>query len=656
MSSRSSGAIQELTSELYERIQRNPLLNMETFAVPSAHIADPSVELSYEHSFVWMEEGELLGFILVYGNPDLTSFHIFKLVTSPFVRGRGIGTALLEHYASSVPSEALIYLYVWERQADTLEFFLAKGFELGHTTVYKNLVYYRLDAEAQVVAQGALRELESGIASDEAIGKTRHDARKTIRLLSNMVDMLSLENCGRIIEDINRETTSLINTLNSFRDTASRMHEVNITQLILERIIPYVEASSIPCELRLVLKKPNALVLGNYVSYSRALINLVSNALDAIGEANRHGCLEIEIADTEKYVTVTVSDNGIGIDPEQLTITGNGLPRFVGQTTKEHRAGEGFGTVQIYSTFGPENIEVSSRRSVGSEWKVRIRKPASDVDRWLLRLEGRYNEVCESNEAAALPPKAGRSEVISYIWMTRKMEIFLFDLILQFSMHNNIRSIYRTILSYLMHDITEEGLRSAVAEVRANRRELKRWLLDATLLLRERWDTISTLLERMDIRGAMLKSYGQAIENVIIFTLNPATGIFLATDRKLAEHLDFAPYLGAPRDCLLRGEFIGDINNDNQPIYLGVWSIDSEEDLLSKLRLLRAGAAKLVEIGVHGRKRLSFYPTTHPRHQRDIDSDASTRFDTFAALSDDELLKFVRDVDQDFQDFMIVQD
>lgn len=160
----------------------------------------------------------------------------------------------------------------------------------------------------------------------------------------------------------------------------------------------------------------------------------------------------------------------------------------------------------------------------------------------------------------------------------------------------------------------------------------------------------------MDVRGAMLKSYGQAMENVIIFTLNPATGAFLATDRKLAEHLDFAPYLGTARDSLLRGEFIGDLNNENQPIYLGVWSVESEEDLLAKLELLRAGAATLLEIGIHGQKRLSFYPTTHPRHARDIDSDASTRFDTFAALSDSELLQFVRDVDQEFQDFMIVQE
>ena len=36
--------------------------------------------------------------------------------------------------------------------------------------------------------------------------------------------------------------------------------------------------------------------------------------------------------------------------------------------------------------------------------------------------------------------------------------------------------------------------------------------------------------------------------------------------------LDFVPYLGRPRDELLRGELVGDVRNVQSPIYLGVWS------------------------------------------------------------------------------------
>ena len=56
---------------------------------------------------------------------------IYKLVTSPYGRGRGIGTAFLAHLAENIPEKASIYLYVWEKQDETLEFFRNKGFEPG---------------------------------------------------------------------------------------------------------------------------------------------------------------------------------------------------------------------------------------------------------------------------------------------------------------------------------------------------------------------------------------------------------------------------------------------------------------------------------------------------------------------------------------------
>ncbi len=93
------------------------------------------------------------------------------------------------------------------------------------------------------------------------------------------------------------------------------------------------------------------------------------------------------------------------------------------------------------------------------------------------------------------------------------------------------------------------------------------------------------------------KSYGQALDHNIIFTLDPESGKSYAADRKLAEHLDFVPYLGKERNLLLRGEFKGDVNNDSQPVVLGLWSVESEEDLEAKLRLLRQGANILINMG-----------------------------------------------------------
>jgi two-component sensor histidine kinase len=511
-------------------------------------------------------------------------------------------------------------------------------------------------AKKEEILVGAAGEGPDRYLMREEIGKTRHDARKTIRLLSHMVDMLSIENCGKIIEDINRETTSLINILNAFRDTMSSLHEVNLKDLVLERIIPYVEASSVNCTIQLTLDTPSSIVLGYYVNFGRALINIVANSLEAIQETGRKGLLEIEMKETEEGITLTIQDNGAGIPQELLQKDESGIPAFVGNTTKDRREGEGLGTIQIYSTFGPENITVSSVQGEGTVWTIRLQKPSKGMDRWFVRLERRFNELKRLSDGPELRPESKRTEVIAYIWQLRKTEILLFDLILQFSKYQNIRTIYRTILSFLMGRIGEPAVRKEIGTYRSDHQQLKEWLLETVLEIRARLRRLEESVDIDDYKGALFKSYGQALENVIIFTMDPETGNFLATDRKLAEHLDLAAYLGKEKHLLLRGEFVGDMNNHNQPVSLGVWSVSSDEDLLDKLKLLRQGVKTLLKMGIHRNKKLSFYQTTYINHSRDIDSDAGTTFGAFAELPDEELLTFTRQADDELQGMLTMQD
>ncbi len=656
---KSQNAIHLLSPEYEERIRKNPLLHIDTFIIPSPYVRDSGIKKDYSHSYVWIEEGEILGYLLVYSDEEEMNFNVYKLVTSPFGRGRGIGTLFIEHLAHNVPPEATVYLYLWEKQVDTLDFFQHKGFKLGRTTVYRNLVYYHLLANARDIVTDAAGEGRSKVFLGEEIGKTRHDSRKTIRLLSHMVDMLSVDNCGKIIEDINRETTTLINTLNSFRDTMSSIHEVNIKDLIVERIIPYIEASSVPCTFRFTLATDSPVVLGYYVNFGRALVNMISKSLEAIAETGRRGLIEMEIAeneDDENEILLKIRDNGTGIPRQLLEKDRRGYPVFVGNTTKDRKEGEGLGTIQIFSTFGPENIEVESSPNEGTQWTIRFRKPMRGQDKWYTRLERRYNELKQLSEVYSLDAETPRTEVITFIWQLRKMEIFLFDLILQFGKFHNIRSIFRTVLSFLMDKLDENALIEEVEGFRCDNDRIKIWFLDTARDIHRRLRHLYEHVSVDDYLGALFKSYGQAIENVMIFTLDPATGHFLATDRKLAEHLDFAPYLGKDKEELIRGEFVGDMNNHNQPIFFGVWSILDEEDLMRKLKLLRSGARALLDIGIHREKKLSFYQTTYIRHNADIDSDKTTSFGAFAEMSDEELKAFIREADDEMLGYMVYQD
>ncbi len=649
-------AIRPLTPETEKRIEKNPLLHIDTFVIPSPYVQDSEIEKDYEHSYVWIEEGEILGFVLVYSDREKRRFHIYKLVTSPFGRGRGIGTLFIEHLARSIPAEAILYLYVWEKQADTLEFFQRKGFRVGETTVYRNLIYYHLSAPAAEIRVESEFPAASRKLYTEEIGRTRHDAKKTIRLLAHMVEMLSIENCGKIIEDINRETTTLINILNAFRDTVSSIHAVNVKELILERILPYIEASSVPSSVKLTIDSESTNVLGYYVNYGRALVNIVANSLEAIAEAGRKGVIEISLQDEGSGLVLQIADNGVGIEPALLERNTEGYPAFVGSTTKERRKGEGLGTVQIYSTFGIENISVESTVGEGTVWTIRLQKAGDLVDRWFLKLEQRFHELKTLGDGSRALVGTSRTAVIAYIWQLRKFQLYLFDVILQFGKYHNVRSIYRSVLAFLMGRKSPSALAAEIDALRSDRPQLKSRLMETAEEIKMRFKELRRTVDLRQYRAALFKSYGQALENVIIFTLDPESGRFFATDRKLAEHLDFVPYLRRQRDELLRGEFIGDVNDRSRPIILGVWSVESDADLYAKLCLLRQGAQKLLEIGVYGDKRLAFYQTTHVRHGRDINSDVATTLEQFAAAGDDELWGYTAEASDELQGFLTAID
>ena len=262
--------------------------------------------------------------------------------------------------------------------------------------------------------------------------------------------------------------------------------------------------------------------------------------------------------------------------PEELLVKDSrGYPRFVGRTTKGRKTGEGIGTQQIYAAFGPENIEVNSIMGQGTSWTIRFAKHTETVSTWFVRMNRRYNEFKDLWEVAMVGPRTPRREVVAYIWQVRKIEIFLFDLILRFSRYHNIRDIYRSILAYLQGVTREADLEREITAYKSEMEQYNFWLLDISREIRRRMKILKESVDMDSYWASLFRSYGQAYKKVIIFTADPETGAFLATDRKLAEHLDFVPYLGKPRDNLLRGEFLGDLNVEEKPIHFGVWSISS---------------------------------------------------------------------------------
>jgi len=642
--------IKPFNPELEDRIRRNPSLNIDSFIIPTPYAVDERLEKDYQFSFVWEEEREILGFIEVWTDPEKQRLHIYKQVTSPFGRSKGIGSAFLAHLASIAPEGALIDLYIWERQAEILAFYKRRGFAEKERLNWRALNFIRLEAEARHIRETIPKVGISSGTADE-LGKIRHDAKKAIRLLADMAGALTAENCSRIIEDINRETTALINTLNLFRDSVQRFRTINLKELIIDRIIPMVEHSPVNCELVLRFAPNVGEARAHYLEAARAIVNLVSNALDAIKAADRPGRLAISVEEVSPWILLTVEDNGIGIDSKKLQAGADGRPQFVGITTKANM-GEGQGTRQIYAAFGTENISVHSEVGKGTRWIIRLPRAEHREESELQALETRLAEFKAISASDAPKVEADKAEIAAYIWRCTKLEILIWDHILQFARKNNVRDIYRSFLSCRHESISLASFREDLENYKTDTPELRLWLLEAVRILKREDTVLQTLNRNGELQGVMFKAYGQAVERTVIFTLDPATGLFGATDRKLAEHADFVPYLGASRDRCLRGEFFGDVQNASNPIQLGVWELGSPDDARKKAALVRAGAERLIQMGIPESKKLLFYETTWRRGRLDLDTGRPRTLGAVARLREEELGDILIAVDDEFSEYI----
>ena len=584
--------VRHLTHDYEKAISQLPLLNIDSLLIPSPYVLDKTIDIDYGHSYVWEERGELLGFMTVYATPDRKKFHIYRQVTSPFGRGKGIGTAFVSCLAEAVDPDAHIYLYVWDKLQSSIDFFKSRGFVAEDRVVYRKMKFLLMSVTARVLRETALAEQRPAVTVVEELSKVRHDVKKSLRVLSDMAAMMSVDNFNRIAEDINRESRVMLNILNMYEDTIHLSHKVSLKEILTERVIPYVEAVDSGCGIRVTMKSRIEPVNGSYVTVSRALINIVANAMDAIREAGRPGRIEFELEQHDDCVTLVITDNGTGIPADKLLLGPDRVPLFVGRTTKGPHEGEGLGTLQVYAAFGPENITVESVAGEFTRWTVTMGRSITRENALHTDLSTRYIRFIKSTQQIGVTENSTRTEIAAFIWQLRQMELFSYDLIYHFSRYNNVRDVFLNVLLYRYGGRSFEFLKEEVRKCRLDDPSIGSWLLGMTrrICRNETWLRDHVPFE--ECRDVLFQSCGQGRERTMIFTLDPDTGRFFTTDRKLAEHLDFIPYLGKSRDDLLRGELVGDVRNVQSPIYLGVWSVRSRDDLYAKLGLIRHGAGR----------------------------------------------------------------
>ncbi len=233
--------------------------------------------------------------------------------------------------------------------------------------VMEDITDFKLTEQSmlQSTKMAAIGQLAAGIA---------HEIRTPLGIIRNNCYFIKRsksqddkdESMGVIESSVDRANRTIDNLLNFSRLTDNTISQTSIHNLI-SNIYDLSKKSFKNRKISFRLQCPEDLIFTiNSESLKHVMINLINNAIDAMGEG---GKLDINVAADDKVMVILVSDTGKGIDADTLANIFN--PFF---TTKEPGSGTGLGLYITYNEVQKMKgvINVDSTLGVGTTFTLII--------------------------------------------------------------------------------------------------------------------------------------------------------------------------------------------------------------------------------------------------------------------------------------------
>ncbi|WP_455798046.1 sensor histidine kinase [Clostridium butyricum] len=224
---------------------------------------------------------------------------------------------------------------------------------------------------------------ENKIAQEDFILNISHDLRSPLSVIlgilqcyKNEYDELKAEehmnivkrNCYKILKLINNIIDSTKLQQRHFKINRQNIDIINLIEWNISSIDKNAKIKNI--SLVFDTNVEECIVAVDISSFDRIIMNLISNAIKFSKE---NSCVFINTWKEEKYITISVKDEGIGIPQnEQKTI----FNRFI-QSTKNNRneySGSGIGLDLVFNLVKAHGgvVELTSTEGLGSEFRIKM--------------------------------------------------------------------------------------------------------------------------------------------------------------------------------------------------------------------------------------------------------------------------------------------
>ncbi|HIA04064.1 MAG TPA: hypothetical protein EYN66_19565 [Myxococcales bacterium] len=234
----------------------------------------------------------------------------------------------------------------------------------------------------------ARTEVERELIQAQRMGSVGHMAAGIAHDLNNVLTVIlgsaELQQWGNAIDIPKRagliahaaqKGAGLICRLMTFvRDQADEFGVVDLGYLVrdIQPLLKQLVGSKTPLETN--IGDDNYTVMSSGVGLDQMVLNLVANARDAM--KNREGSIRIRVHLSKGEVVLTVSDDGVGMEPKVLKLATQAL-----YTTKAEGEGTGLGLSivqrQLDSLGG--RIQIDSEPDVGTVVQINLPHAVTDV-------------------------------------------------------------------------------------------------------------------------------------------------------------------------------------------------------------------------------------------------------------------------------------
>ncbi|WP_244644653.1 hybrid sensor histidine kinase/response regulator [Azorhizobium oxalatiphilum] len=259
----------------------------------------------------------------------------------------------------------------------------------------ETLAQLRAEAQQRELAQAALRQAQKMEAVGQLTGGIAHDFNNMLTGIIGAIDVMRRRIAANRTDDLDRfmeaayvsaqRAAGLTQRLLAFsrrQSLDSRPTDINALVLSLEDLLRRTMSERIDVRISVTPDLPAALVDANQLE--SAILNLAINARDAMPDGGQLTVktrpADLGAADCTphpgmkpgRYVVVTVSDTGVGMDTAVLEKVFD--PFF---TTKPVGQGTGLGLSMVYGFAKQSNGQVRIKSQPGAGTQVQILLPAT---------------------------------------------------------------------------------------------------------------------------------------------------------------------------------------------------------------------------------------------------------------------------------------